>query len=193
MAHHAAFGTNVIALDEMSIVGTASATCLVARLYNLSAAQCVNRGTGLDDNGLAYRRAVLEAAIARHIDVRESLDVFVCFDGSEVVAMAGAVPRTAQHRMVTLVDGFIATVAVLVAAHVTSDMLCFCVLRHVSDERGYRTLLELLDTRPLLSLSSRLGEGSGAVLAYPVVVSVVALLREVATSASTDVSGRVLP
>jgi len=190
VAHHAALGTNVIALGEMGIANTASAACLMARLCDLPVAQCVGRGTGLDDDGLAHKRAVLEAAIAKHADVREPLDVLACFGGFEVAAMVGAVLEAAQRRMVILVDGFIATAAVLVAAQVAPDVLRYCVFGHVSDERGHRALLEVLDARPLLSLSLRLGEGSGAVLAYPVVVSAVAFLREMATFASAGVSER---
>ncbi|CAJ0794487.1 nicotinate-nucleotide--dimethylbenzimidazole phosphoribosyltransferase [Ralstonia holmesii] len=190
VAHHAALGTNVIALGEMGIANTASAACLMARLCDLPVAQCVGRGTGLDDDGLAHKRAVLEAAMAKHADVREPLDVLACFGGFEVAAMVGAVLEAAQRRMVVLVDGFIATAAVLVAAQVAPDVLGYCVFGHVSDERGHRALLEVLDARPLLSLSLRLGEGSGAVLAYPVVVSAVAFLREMATFASAGVSER---
>lgn len=190
VAHHATLGSNVIALGEMGIANTASAACLMARLCDLPVAQCVGRGTGLDDAGLARKRAVLEAAMARHAQVKAPLDVLACFGGFEVAAMVGAVLEAAQRRMVILVDGFIATAAVLVAARVAPGVLRYCVFGHVSDERGHRALLEVLDARPLLSLSLRPGEGSGAVLAYPLVVSAVAFLREMATFASAGVSGR---
>jgi nicotinate-nucleotide--dimethylbenzimidazole phosphoribosyltransferase len=190
VAHHTALGSNVIALGEMGIANTASAACLMARLCDLPVAQCVGRGTGLDDAGLARKRAVLEAAMARHAQVKAPLDVLACFGGFEVAAMVGAVLEAAQRRMVILVDGFIATAAVLVAARVAPGVLRYCVFGHVSDERGHRALLEVLDARPLLSLSLRLGEGSGAVLAYPLVVSAVAFLREMATFASAGVSER---
>ncbi|MGM3273828.1 nicotinate-nucleotide--dimethylbenzimidazole phosphoribosyltransferase [Ralstonia sp. 24A2] len=190
VAHHASLGTNVIAFGEMGIANTASASCLMARLCDMPVAQCVGRGTGLDDEGLARKRAALEAALAKHADVRDPLDVLACFGGFEVAAIAGAVIEAAKRRMVILVDGFIATAAVLVAARVAPDVLHYCVFGHVSDERGHRALLEVLDARPLLSLSLRLGEGSGAVLAYPLVVSAVAFLREMATFASAGVSER---
>ena len=190
VAHHAALGTNVIALGEMGIANTASAACLMARLADLPVAQCVGRGTGLDDAGVAHKRAVLEAAMAKHADVRDPLDVLACFGGFEVAAMTGAVIEAAQRRMVILVDGFIATAAVLVAGRLAPDVLRYCVFADVSEERGHRALLDALDARPLLSLSLRLGEGSGAVLAYPLVVSAVAFLREMATFASAGVSER---
>jgi nicotinate-nucleotide--dimethylbenzimidazole phosphoribosyltransferase len=107
--------------------------------------------------------------------------------------MVGAVLEAAQRRMVILVDGFIATTAVLVAARIAPDVLRFCVFGHVSDERGHRMLLDALQARPLLSLSMRLGEGSGAVLAYPLLVSAVAFLREMATFASAGVSEQSAP
>ena len=136
VAHHATLGSNVIALGEMGIANTASAACLMARLCDLPVAQCVGRGTGLDDAGLARKRAVLEAAMARHAQVKAPLDVLACFGGFEVAAMVGAVLEAAQRRMVILVDGFIATAAVLVAARVAPGVLRYCVFGHVSDERG---------------------------------------------------------
>jgi nicotinate-nucleotide--dimethylbenzimidazole phosphoribosyltransferase len=190
VAHHAALGTNVIAFGEMGIANTASAACLMSRLCDVPVAQCVGRGTGLDEAGVAHKRAVLEAALARHADVRDPLDVLACFGGFEVAAMVGALIEAAKRRMVILVDGFIATAAVLVAVRVAPEVPRYCVFGHVSDERGHRALLEQLDARPLLSLSLRLGEGSGAVLAYPLVVSAVAFLREMATFASAGVSER---
>jgi nicotinate-nucleotide--dimethylbenzimidazole phosphoribosyltransferase len=193
VAHHAALGTNVIALGEMGIANTASAACLMARLCEVPVAQCVGRGTGLDDAGVARKRAVLEGAFERHADVRAPLDVLATFGGFEIAAMVGAVLEAAQRRMVILVDGFIATTAVLVAARIAPDVLRFCVFGHVSDERGHRMLLDALQARPLLSLSMRLGEGSGAVLAYPLLVSAVAFLREMATFASAGVSEQSAP
>ncbi|AEG68352.1 nicotinate-nucleotide--dimethylbenzimidazole phosphoribosyltransferase [Ralstonia solanacearum P673] len=192
-AAHAELGTNVIALGEMGIGNTASAACLMARLCDLPVAQCVGRGTGLDDAGLAHKRTVLENALATHRDIRAPLDVLACFGGFEIAAMAGAMLEAARRRMVILVDGFIASAAALVATRIAPEVLRFCVFAHLSDEQGHRTLLAALGAEPLLQLSMRLGEGSGAALAYPLVVSAVAFLREMATFASAGVSEQSAP
>ncbi|WP_196385452.1 nicotinate-nucleotide--dimethylbenzimidazole phosphoribosyltransferase, partial [Ralstonia solanacearum] len=167
--------------------------CLRARLCALPVAQCVGRGTGLDDAGLAHKRTVLENALVTHRDVRAPLDVLACFGGFEIAAMAGAMLEAARRRMVILVDGFIASAAVLVATRIAPEVLGFCVFAHLSDEQGHRTLLAALGAEPLLQLSMRLGEGSGAALAYPLVASAVAFLREMATFASAGVSEQSAP
>ncbi|MHA6908982.1 nicotinate-nucleotide--dimethylbenzimidazole phosphoribosyltransferase [Ralstonia pseudosolanacearum] len=193
VAAHAELGSNVIALGEMGIGNTASAACLMARLCDLPLAQCVGRGAGLDDAGLAHKCAVLEAALAAHADARAPLDALACFGGFEIAAMAGAMLEAARRRMVILVDGFIASAAALVATRVAPEVQRFCVFAHLSDEHGHRALLAALGAEPLLQLSMRLGEGSGAVLAYPLVVSAVAFLREMATFASAGVSEQAPP
>lgn len=188
VARHAAQGSNVIGFGEMGIANTSAASCLTSRLAGLPLADCVGRGTGLDEAGLAHKLAVLDAAMGTHADARQPLDALAAFGGFEIAMMAGAFLAAAAHRMAVLVDGFIASAALLVASRIDRAVLDYCVFSHCSHERGHRALLDYFGARPLLALDLRLGEGTGAALAYPLVASAVAFLREMATFGEAGVS-----
>lgn len=185
---HREQGSNVIAFGEMGIANTSAAACLASRLAGIPLAQCIGRGTGLDDAGLARKHAVLSRAMARHADATEPLDALAALGGLEIAMMAGAFLAAAASRMVILVDGFIASAALLVAQRLDAGVLDYCVFSHCSHEHGHRVLLAHFDARPLLALDLRLGEGTGAALAYPLVASAAAFLREMATFTGAGVS-----
>jgi len=193
---HAQQGTTVIAFGEMGIANTSAAACLMSRLCDLPLAQCVGRGTGLDDAGLAHKRAVLEVALARHpragaADAAvDALDTLEQYGGFEIAMMTGAFLAAAQARMTILVDGFIASTALLAASRLAPAVLEYCVFAHQSDETGHRRLLEFLGARPLLALGLRLGEGTGAALALPLVRAALAFLNEMASFDAAGVSQR---
>jgi nicotinate-nucleotide--dimethylbenzimidazole phosphoribosyltransferase len=188
--HHAALGTNVIGFGEMGIANTSSAACLMSRLCNVPIDECVGRGTGLDNAGLARKRNVLAAALARHPDAREPLDVLATFGGFEIAMMAGACLEAARSRMVILVDGFIATSALLVADALAPEVRGYCVFAHASNEAGHRRMLDHFGARELLSLELRLGEGTGAALAVPLLRAACAFLNEMASFESAGVANR---
>ncbi|WP_020204322.1 MULTISPECIES: nicotinate-nucleotide--dimethylbenzimidazole phosphoribosyltransferase [Cupriavidus] len=185
---HAQLGTNVIAFGEMGIANTSSAACLMSRLAGTPLDACIGRGTGLDDAGLARKRAVLAQALELHADAVEPLDALAAFGGFEVAMMAGAFLAAAASRMVIVVDGFIASAALLVAQRLDPAVLDYCVFSHCSHEHGHRELLARFGAEPLLALDLRLGEGTGAALAYPLLVSATAFLREMATFGGAGVS-----
>ncbi|MCY1242715.1 Nicotinate-nucleotide--dimethylbenzimidazole phosphoribosyltransferase [compost metagenome] len=187
-ARHAQQGCNVIGFGEMGIANTSAAACLMQRLTGLPLADCIGRGTGLDDAGLARKREVLEAALALHADAQAPLDVLATFGGFEIAMMAGAFLAAAASRMVILVDGFIASAALLVAQRLDPNVLQYCVFTHCSHERGHRALLDHFGAEPLLALDLRLGEGTGAALAWPLLASAVAFLNEMATFSGAGVS-----
>ncbi|KVM78858.1 nicotinate-nucleotide--dimethylbenzimidazole phosphoribosyltransferase [Burkholderia stagnalis] len=188
--HHAALGTNVIGFGEMGIANTSSAACLMSRLLGVPLDACVGRGTGLDDAGLAHKRAVLERALARHPDVAEPLDVLATFGGFEIAMMTGAYLAAASERMTILVDGFIATSALLVAERLAPAVRDYCVFSHTSNEAGHRRMLEHFGAKPLLALDLRLGEGTGAALALPLVRAAAAFMSEMASFESAGVDDR---
>ncbi|MEX3548514.1 MAG: nicotinate-nucleotide--dimethylbenzimidazole phosphoribosyltransferase [Burkholderia sp.] len=190
VAHHAALGTTVIGFGEMGIANTSAAACLMNRLIDLPLAECVGRGTGLDDQGLARKRAVLEAALARHPEARGPLEVLATFGGFEIAMMTGAFMAAAQARMAILVDGFIASSALLVAAVLQPAVLDYCVFSHVSDENGHRRMLQHFGAVPLLALDLRLGEGSGTALALPLLRAATAFLDEMASFEAAGVANR---
>ncbi|WP_233847791.1 nicotinate-nucleotide--dimethylbenzimidazole phosphoribosyltransferase [Paraburkholderia sp. HD33-4] len=188
--HHAALGTNVIGFGEMGIANTSAAACLMSRLCGVPIDDCVGRGTGLDNAGLAKKRNVLASALALHADALEPLDVLATFGGFEIAMMAGAYLAAAEARMTILVDGFIATSALLVADALSPNVREYCVFAHASNEAGHRRMLDHFGAQPLLSLDMRLGEGTGAALAVPLLRAAVAFVNEMASFDSAGVADR---
>lgn len=182
-------GTNIVAFGEMGIGNTSSASCMMSILCNQPIAQCVGRGTGLDDEGLLKKIAILGQALNQHrLDNADPFTVLMTFGGFETAMMVGAMLGAAQHKAVLLIDGFIATSALLVAAKMQPNILQYCIFSHCSDESGHQLMLDYLNVKPLLNLGLRLGEGTGAVLAYPLVQSAVRFLNEMASFESAGVS-----
>ena len=182
---------NVLLLGEMGIGNTSSAALLLARLGGFEIDACVGRGTGLDDAGLARKRAVLRGVLALHAASQEPLQALAAFGGFEIAMMAGAALQAAQERRVIVVDGFIVGAAILVAARLAPAVLGCCVFSHRGDEAGHGLLLEHLGAQPLLQLGLRLGEGSGTALAWPLLDSAVRLLNQMASFESAGVSTQI--
>jgi nicotinate-nucleotide--dimethylbenzimidazole phosphoribosyltransferase len=181
---------NVIGFGEMGIGNTTAAAALMHKLTGIPAAACVGAGTGLPPEGVLHKGRVIEAAVAHHAGVTEPLDVLATFGGFEIAMMAGAMLKAAERRMVLLVDGFIVTSALLVAARLQPAILDYCVFAHCSNEHGHRQMLEALGGKPLLQLGLRLGEGTGSALALPLLHAAVNFLNRMATFASAQVSGK---
>ena len=179
---------NAVLLGEMGIGNSSAAALLMARLTGEALGACTGRGTGLDDVGLARKRSVLQAVLARHADAVEPLAALAAMGGFEIAMLCGAVLEAALQRRVIVVDGFIATSAVLVAARLQPAVLQRCVFAHCSNEAGHALLLQRLDAQPLLRLGLRLGEGSGAALAWPLLQSACCILAEMASFESAGVS-----
>jgi nicotinate-nucleotide--dimethylbenzimidazole phosphoribosyltransferase len=191
--HHAALGSNVIGFGEMGIANTSAAACLMSRLCGVRIDECVGRGTGLDDAGLAKKRNVLAAALAHHDashDPHNPLDVLATFGGFEIAMMAGAYLAAAQARMTILVDGFIASSALLVANAIAPTVREYCVFAHASNEAGHRRMLDHFGATPLLALDLRLGEGTGAALAVPLLRAACAFINDMASFESAGVANR---
>ena len=125
-----------------------------------------------------------------HSAVNAPLDVLATFGGFEITMMVGAMLAAAQRRMVLLIDGFIVSSALLVAVRLQPAILDYCVFSHCSDESGHKAMLDLFNARPLLNMGLRLGEGSGAALAYPLVQAAVNFLEQMATFESAAVEGK---
>ena len=179
---------NVLLLGEMGIGNTASAALLLARLGGFDIADCTGRGTGLDDSGLARKLAVLRRVLVLHAGAHDPLAALAAFGGFEIAMMVGAALQAAEERRVIVVDGFIVGAAILVASKLASALLECCVFAHRSEEAGHGRMLDHLCAQPLLQLGLRLGEGSGAALAWPLIQSAVLLLDEMASFESAGVS-----
>ena len=181
---------NVVAFGEMGIANTSPAALLLHRLAGISIKDATGRGTGLTDPQLLHKQTVLCKAAALHSAATQPLDALAALGGFEIAMMTGAMLQAASQRRVILVDGFIAGSAALVActlAPAAKDYMVFC---HRSAERGHHLMLAHLQARPLLVLDMRLGEGTGALLAWPVVKSAALLMNEMASFESAGVSGK---
>ena len=177
------------AFGEMGIANTSSASLMTHKLTGVGLDALTGRGTGLDDAGLAHKRAVLARAASRtapRLDARGALREY---GGFEVAMMAGAMIGAARTGAVVLVDGFIAGAAALAAVELAPALREYLVFAHRSAEPGHRAVLEALAARPLLDLDMRLGEGTGALLAWPVLECAAAMMSQMASFESAGVSG----
>ena len=179
---------NVLLLGEMGIGNTSAASLLLARLTGHDIALCTGAGTGLDGAAMQRKIEVLQQVLMRHLNATSPLGALAAFGGFEMATMLGAAMQAAQERSVIVVDGFIASAVVLVAHALQPVVLQRCVFAHRSGERGHALLLDHLKVKPLLELGLRLGEGSGAALAWPLLQSASLILRDMASFAQAGVS-----
>ena len=171
---------DILAVGEMGIGNSASAALVLHRLAPAPLDDCIGLGAGHDAEGLARKRAVLHQAAARS-DASEPRDVLGAFGGLEIAMMAGAILGAAAAGKPVLVDGFIASVAALAAIRLDPASADYCIFAHRSAEQGHAVALAAAGAEPLLDLSMRLGEGTGALLALPAARAAAALLTEVAS------------
>lgn len=186
----AADGCNIVGFGEMGIGNTAAASLITHCLTGAPLADCIGRGTGLDDAGLAKKRRLLESALARTGKLDHPLTVLAEFGGFEIAMMAGAMLAAAQARMVLMIDGFIVGSAALTAAGLAPAITDYCVFCHRSAEPGHVAQLTALGAQPLIDLGLRLGEGTGAALAYPLVQAAVNFVNEMASFETAGVSDK---
>ncbi len=181
---------NALLLGEMGIGNTSVASLLLARLAGLPLAEVTGAGTGLDAAGIERKRAVLQQALDVNAHATTPLAALAALGGYEVATLVGAVLQAAHERRVIVVDGFITSAAVLVASRLQPAVLQRCVFAHRSGERGHGLMLEEMHAEPLLDLGLRLGEGSGAALAWPLLESACAVLAEMASFESAGVASQ---
>lgn len=179
---------NVVAFGEMGIANTSSAALILTRLTRTPIRESSGRGTGLTDEQFAHKRKMLMISSLRHRRATTPLEVLAAMGGFEIAMMVGAMLQAASQRRLVLVDGFIAGAAALVAQRLVPEVQHYMVFCHRSAERGHRRLLQHLKARPLIDLDLRLGEGTGALLAWPLLQSAAKLMSEMASFASAGVS-----
>lgn len=180
---------DIACFGEMGIGNTSSATLLAAKLLGRSIADLTGRGTGLDDQGLARKITLLETAAKRTPDKLDAHAALQEYGGFEIAMMVGAMIGAADARRVVIVDGFIATAAALCAREIDPKCEANFVYAHCSAEAGHRLVLDALGAEPLLNLDLRLGEGTGGLLAFPLLKAAAAMLRDMASFESAQVSG----
>ncbi|MGH9390075.1 MAG: nicotinate-nucleotide--dimethylbenzimidazole phosphoribosyltransferase [Vicinamibacteria bacterium] len=184
-------GVALLGLGEMGIGNTTAASAIAAALTGLPPSRVTGPGTGLDEAGRRHKREVVEKALALHqLSPREPLQVLRSVGGLEIAALAGLSLEAASQRLAVVVDGFIASAAFAVAAKLEPGVKDYAFFSHLSTEPGHRALLDFLGVEPLLDLGLRLGEGTGAALAMPVLGAAVAAHNEMATFAEAGVSDK---
>ena len=181
-------GVGIVAIGEMGIGNTTAAAALCAALLDVEPAATCGRGTGVDDAGLAHKVEVVSRALRANDLSDDPLAVLAALGGFEIAFLCGLALGAAANRQVVLLDGFIATVAALVAALLAPDVADAMIAAHLSPEPGHRLALDALGLEPLLDLGLRLGEGSGAALALPLLDASLAILAEMATFQSAGVT-----
>lgn len=179
---------NALLLGEMGIGNTSAASLLLARLGGHAISECTGAGTGLDSAAIERKTQILREVLHTHAQATDPLDVLATMGGLEIATLVGAVLQAAKERRVIVVDGFIVGSAVLVASRLAPRVLQRCVFAHRSGERGHSLMLQTLRAQPLLDLGLRLGEGSGAMLAWPLLESACRILAEMASFESAGVS-----
>ena len=188
----AAVGHTIVAIGEMGIGNTTAASAVTCALTGVAAKVATGRGTGVEPIAYANKVRVVEATIDKHCNpstTLEPLEILRCLGGLEIAAMAGMVLAGARHNLVVVLDGFISTAAASVAVGMAPNVRDYLIAGHCSEEPGHKILLDHLHLTPVLSLGMRLGEGTGAVLAMPVIESALALYCQMATFSSAGVSG----
>ncbi len=171
-------GTNIIGFGEMGIGNTTPASALMSILCGIPVAECVGPGAGLDGDGVSHKARVIEQAICKQGISGSVFDVLARFGGYEIATIAGGMMEAAVRQMIILVDGFITTSAMLVAQAMDRQVRDYSIFSHVSNEQGHRKMLEYLAADPLLDFDLRLGEGTGAAMAYPILQGAVAVLSK---------------
>jgi nicotinate-nucleotide--dimethylbenzimidazole phosphoribosyltransferase len=184
-------GCNTVGFGEMGIGNTSAASLLMSAVTGFPIEDCTGRGTGLNDEQLRIKIATLKKVFEKHrLDQfsEDPIGLLIKTGGFEITMMAGAYLQAAQNKMIILVDGFITTAALLIAYLFDKTIISNCIFAHASGENGHEKMLHFLQARPLLHLGLRLGEGTGAALALPLIQSAVNFLNEMASFETAGVS-----
>ncbi len=182
-------GLELLATGDMGIGNTTPSAAIVAAFTGLPVRLVTGRGTGIDDAGLAHKIAVIEKALAvNQPDPKDALDVLMKVGGFEIAGLAGVILAAAARRVPVVIDGFISGAAALVAAELVPDVKPYMIASHQSVEIGHQAIFERLGLHPLFNLGMRLGEGTGAVLAFHLIDAAARILDEMATFSEAGVS-----
>ena len=172
----------------MGIGNTSPSSMWMTCLTGIPLFECVGAGSGLDQKGVLHKYTILKRALDNYKGDKSPLDVMRYFGGIEMIMAVGGMLRAAELNMIILVDGFIMTNCVLAASKLHPEVLSYCIFGHQGDEAGHKLLLNYLQAKPLLNLGLRLGEGSGAICAYPIVESAVRMINEMNTFSNAAVT-----
>ncbi len=185
-------GYKTIGIGEMGIGNTTSATAIFCAIFNLNPKDITGPGAGASAELIAHKAEVIKKALALHkntLSQGDAIDLLACIGGYEIATMAGIVLGAAHSGCILVVDGFISSAAYVAARHICPAVEGYCILSHASAEPGYVHVLKALNSNPLLHLDLRLGEGTGAALAIPLLRAAIAIFNEMATFSDAGVTG----
>ncbi len=183
-------GCNIIGFGEMGIGNTSSASLLMSKITGINIEECTGNGTGHDSKGLKRKKEILKQAFNKYQLNGDSINLLATFGGFEIAMITGAFLKAEELGMTIMVDGFIVTSALLVAHKIKPDILKNCIFTHTSNEQGHIKMLKYLSVKPILNLEMRLGEGTGAAVAYPIIESAVNFLNEMASFEDAGVTNK---
>ena len=191
VAEKHANGSNVISFGEMGIGNTSSASLLMSAVTKQSIQTCIGKGAGLTDEGLTNKINILTKVQEFHGVSEDPFVNLQNFGGFEIAMMTGAMLKAAELKMTLIIDGFIATSSLLIAQAMEPHILDYCLFSHVSNEQGHIKMLDFLKATPILHLGLRLGEGTGAAVAYPIIQSAEIFINKMASFESAGVANLV--
>ena len=171
-------GSNVLSFGEMGIGNTSASSLWMTCFTNIPLQQCVGAGSGLNNEGIRHKYKILKQALNNYTGDGSPLEIIRYFGGYEMVMAIGAMLQAAELKMIILVDGFIMTNCILAASKLYPEVLAYAVFGHCGDESGHRLVLDALGAKPLLNLGLRLGEGTGAICAFPILDSAIRMINE---------------
>ncbi|HWO95842.1 MAG TPA: nicotinate-nucleotide--dimethylbenzimidazole phosphoribosyltransferase [Bacillus sp. (in: firmicutes)] len=184
-------GAKCLILGEMGIGNTTASSAILAVLSNRDVASLVGIGTGISQESLIHKAKIIKQSIQqRNPNPHDPIDIISKVGGLEIAGMAGAMLAAAGNRIPILVDGFICTAAALLAKEISPNAVDYMIVTHQSVEPGHQTAISLLGKKPIIDLGLRLGEGTGAAIAYPIIQSASLMLKEMATFDSAGISTR---
>ncbi len=181
-------GCNIVSFGEMGIGNTSPSSIWMHLFTGISLEQCVGAGSGLDSEGIRHKYNVLKQSVDNYTGNGSAKDFIAWFGGFEMVMAIGGMLRAAELKMIILVDGFIMTNCMLAASKLHPEVLSYAIFGHQGDETGHKLVLDAMKVRPLLNLGLRLGEGTGAICAYPIVVSSVNMMNEMDNFAHASIT-----
>ncbi|MBQ7458787.1 MAG: nicotinate-nucleotide--dimethylbenzimidazole phosphoribosyltransferase [Bacteroidales bacterium] len=184
----AAEGSNVLSFGEMGIGNTSPSSIWMSYFTGIPLERCIGAGSGLDSAGISHKQDVLQRAMAGYNGDGSPADIIRWFGGFEMVMAVGAMLKAAEMGIIILVDGFIMTSCILAASKLHKEVLDYAIFCHCGDESGHKLMLEALGAQPLLNLGLRLGEGTGAICAYPIIQSAVNMINQMDTFAGADIT-----
>jgi len=181
-------GCNFIIFGEKGIGNTSSASLILSLLGDISLEECVGRGTGLDKEGVKSKFDLLNEGLSKYNQSKDPIDVLTHFGGFEIVMIVGAMLKAAELKMTLLIDGFIITSALLAAFKINPKVKDYCLFAHKSNEQAHIKMLNIMGGEPILDISMRLGEATGAMVCFPLIKSAAQFMNEMASFQDAGVS-----